>query len=98
MKKMTLLLLTVTLMLILPGCKKHADGLTPAIPDDSNPTVPTRTEVGTPMGNSVAKTIGKAGGSIASADGNAELIFPAGALEDNTSISIQSVTQTAPNG
>jgi len=98
MKKIALLLLTATLILILPGCKKLIESLTPVIPDDSTTTVPTPTEVGTLLGDPFTKTIGKTGGSIASADGNAELIFPEGALEDNTSISVQAVTQTAPNG
>jgi hypothetical protein len=98
MKKIPLLLLTLTLILILPGCKKHVEGSIPIIPDDSISTTPTQTDVGTPVGSPVTKTIGKAGGSIESADGNAELIFPADALEGNTSISIQAVTQTAPNG
>ncbi|HLA58407.1 MAG TPA: hypothetical protein VK622_06585, partial [Puia sp.] len=98
MKKIALLLLTATLILILPGCKKLIESLTPVIPDDSTTTVPTPTEVGTPLGDPFTKTIGKTGGFIASADGNAELIFPEGALEDNTSISVQAVTQTAPNG
>jgi len=100
MKKIALLLLTVTLILILPGCKKLVEGLIPTIPTDSIPTVstPTLTDVGTPVGDVITKVIGKTGGSIASADGNAELIFPADALNDNTSISIQAVTQTAPNG
>jgi len=96
MKKMTPLLLTVALVLILPGCKKHAEN--PTTPDDPLSTVPTNTAVGTPLGNTVTKTIGGAGGSIASSDGKAELTFPAGALDANTSVSIQAVTQTAPNG
>jgi hypothetical protein len=98
MKKIALLLLVVTLMLILSACKKNGGSLTPVVPHDSIPTTPTLTEAGIPTGNPVTKTIGKTGGSITSADGNAELIFPAGALGDNTSISIQAVTQTAPNG
>jgi hypothetical protein len=40
--------------------------------------------------------IGNTGGSIASADGNAELIFLMGALADNTNISVQA-TQNRTN-
>src|SRR5687768_1492972 len=42
--------------------------------------------------------IGTNGGRIASADGKLELIFPEGALEKNTSISIQPQTNTMPSG
>ncbi|MEO5942409.1 MAG: hypothetical protein ABIP30_15600 [Ferruginibacter sp.] len=41
--------------------------------------------------------IGKDGGSIQSADGKVELIFPAGALSKKTNISIQPVYNLAPN-
>jgi hypothetical protein len=92
MKKMLPLLLPVTIVLILSGCKKNTD-VTSSIPDIALPTA-----VGTPVGDSIIKTIGQSGGSIASADGNAELIFPAGALSNNTNISIQAITNNAPNG
>lgn len=74
------------------------EGLIPTIPDEPIPTEGTITDIGIPVGALVTKSIGKDGGSIASADGSAELIFPAGALNDNTTISVQAVTQTAPNG
>ena len=93
MKKMLLLLLPVTIVLILSGCKKNTNALTSSIPDIAVPTT-----VGTPVGDSTIKTIGPSGGSLASADGNAELIFPAGALSNNTNISIQAITNNAPNG
>ncbi len=93
MKKITALLLAASCLLIVPGCKKILNSINPAIPDE-----PTITAVGTPAGNIVTKVIGKSGGSIASADGNAELIFPAGALNDNASISVQAITNNAPNG
>ncbi len=92
MKKIFPLLLTVTMVLILSGCKKNID-TSPSIPD-----TPTPTAVGTPVGDSTSKTIGKNGGFLASADGKAELIFPAGALTDNTDISIQAISNNAPNG
>ncbi len=93
MKKILPLLLTGTIVLILSGCKKNIDALSSSIPDIALPTT-----VGTPVGDITSKTIGKSGGSLASADGNAELIFPAGALNDTTDISIQAITNNAPNG
>ena len=69
---------------------------------DSPDNLPDRpaavTPVGTPIGNPDTKTIGTTGGSIKSTDGRIELIFPAGALTANTTISIQPVTNTCPGG
>lgn len=56
----------------------------------------------TPKGNVFGKIasaeIGKDGGRIESADGKVELIFPQGALEKNTIISIQPESNTMPAG
>lgn len=98
MKKIMLLFSTITLLLVLPGCKKLVESLVPTIPNDSVPTVATPTDVGIPTGAVVSQTIGKTGGSIVSADGNVELIFPANALDSNTNISVQAITNNAPNG
>ena len=59
---------------------------------------PVITELGKPDGAKVEMKIGKEGGSLKSSDGKVELIFPAGALKENTSIIIQPVTNLAPNG
>lgn len=59
---------------------------------------PVVTAAGTPIGTASSATIGAAGGKIASADGLVTLDFPAGALEANTVISIQPITNTAPLG
>ncbi|HEY8733802.1 MAG TPA: hypothetical protein VIL90_04500 [Puia sp.] len=76
------------------SCKK-------ILPDDlTNPgnETPTATPIGTPLGTIATKTIGANGGSVASTDGKAELVFPAGVLTTNTDISIQAITNNAPNG
>lgn len=84
-------------VLILHACVK-------TIPDDPNNPPPgnngkpTITPVGDPAGDAITATIGADGGSITSSDGKTELIFPSGALIDNTEISIQPMTNTAPNG
>ena len=68
---------------------------------DSNPGPkgqPVVTAAGTPTGTASSATIGAAGGKIASADGLVTLDVPAGALEANTVISIQPITNTAPLG
>jgi hypothetical protein len=59
---------------------------------------PFPTPVGQPTGNAVSKQIGAAGGSLSSANGRVTLTIPAGALSANTTISIQPVENTAPNG
>lgn len=56
------------------------------------------TPVGTPVDNPVGKVIGSSGGSLVSADGKLELNIPAGALVNNTNISIQPVTNETPGG
>ena len=59
---------------------------------------PDSTAIGIPDGRLANKEIGPSGGTIMSADNRIELIFPAGALEQITLISIQPTTNFAPNG
>ena len=59
---------------------------------------PDSTGFGMPDGQLVSKEIGPAGGTIISDDGRVGLIFPADALTANTTISIQPITNLAPNG
>jgi hypothetical protein len=56
------------------------------------------TDVGTPIGTPVTKTIGAAGGTISSTDGRMDLIIPPGALSTNVAITIQSITNECPGG
>jgi hypothetical protein len=59
---------------------------------------PDSTGFGTPDGQLVSKEIGPVGGTIVSDGGRVELIFPPDALTANTNISIQPITNLAPNG
>lgn len=89
-------ILTAIIVILLYGCsKKSGPGPSPITIPQLPPVV---TPVGTTTGSPVKKTIGAAGGTILSADGRIELSFPAGALAANTDITIQPVTNTAPNG
>lgn len=51
---------------------------------------------GTPVGDAVTKTIGPAGGSLSSKDNTLQIDVPAGALNANTQISVQAVSNTLP--
>ena len=55
------------------------------------------TEKGKPDGLKAEVKIGKEGGIIQSSDGKVELIFPEGAVTKKTTVSIQPVTNLAPN-
>src|SRR5262245_2967377 len=59
---------------------------------------PDSTEIGGPDGTPVSAEIGPAGGRIKSDDGRIELIFPAGALPQTLTITIQPTTNPMPNG
>jgi hypothetical protein len=85
-----LYLFAVTMML--QFCKSSDPA--PAKPVDT----PEITEQGTPFGTTTSATIGSAGGTITSADGLVTLDIPVGALDANTTISIQPITNTAPLG
>ncbi len=61
-----------------------------ALPDSSS--------IAAPSGKLVSAEIGPAGGTISSADGEIQLIFPADALTEATKISIQSAECLLPNG
>lgn len=53
---------------------------------------------GDPQGTATTQVIDAAGGSVTSADGRITLNIPAGALGTATTVSIQPITNTTPNG
>ncbi len=57
-----------------------------------------KTDVGTPTGPPISKTIGPEGGSISMPDGRISVDVPAGAVIGNTQFSIQPITNMAING
>lgn len=59
---------------------------------------PQPSPVGTPLGAPVSATIGPEGGLLSSADGRLRLIVPAGALAEDTDLSVQEISNTAPHG
>ncbi len=94
MKKIILFIAVVLVVFSITSCKKILEG-TQMPPVNENPLP---TEVGDAAGAVVIKKIGSSGGSIASADGKIELQIPAGALNSEMEISVQPITNKAPNG
>ncbi|MBL8264853.1 hypothetical protein [Steroidobacter sp.] len=62
---------------------------------DSSDYTPEPTEVGTPIGNTVSVTIGVAGGQLTSDDGAVTVDVPAGAFDQDRTLAIQQITNTA---
>lgn len=90
MKKRTVPVMLLVAAVTLCACKKEGGGK-----PDLKPAV---TPVGTNDGTAITQTIGSAGGTIVSDDGELELIIPSGALTANTDITVQPITNNAPNG
>ncbi|MBO9636099.1 MAG: hypothetical protein J7578_23550 [Chitinophagaceae bacterium] len=76
------------------SCKK-GDAGTEALPEK---VTPFPTAIGEPVGEPQIQVIGAAGGTITSPDGRVSLAIPAGALNANTTIKIQSIENTTPQG
>lgn len=82
--KMYCAFLFITLSATCPGFTQTAQ------PDTS--TRPAITAIGQPFGGIASAKIDNKGGSLTSADGKLQIIFPEGALKKKTTISIQPVT------
>jgi hypothetical protein len=79
----------VCLFVFITGsCKKHPVG------NNQPPVSPIITGKGIAAGPMVTKTIGAAGGELATLDGKAKMIIPAGAVATNTDFAIQPITNT----
>ena len=92
MKKIKSLIALTACVIAFATCVENDPGV--VTPEDEKPEP---TMVGIPIGIPVTKTIGPAGGAISIA-GEVELIIPVGALSSDTEISIQPLTNNAPNG
>ena len=89
-----------TLLLLLAfasSCMKSNSTGTSGLPGNSDSTAAV-TDIGTPTGTPVTKTIGAGGGTIISSDGKMELDIPAGALPGDVAVTIQPITNDCPNG
>lgn len=61
-------------------------------------TRPTAASPGSPVAAPVSAQLGSPGGTVTSADGRLTVHIPAGALAQATTVSVQEITNTAPNG
>lgn len=86
--------LLLTLLLGMQACTTPDSEVNP----DTNPDKGTVTEVGKPLAAPTSKIIGAAGGAITTPDGKLTLTFPAGALDKETTVTIQPVENKAING
>jgi hypothetical protein len=93
MKKIKLLVVLAMLVMFFSTC----DEMIPSINDDPEEDKPEPTPVGFPNGLPVSKTIGP-GGGVVSIEGEVEVEIPAGAVNADTEISIQPITNNALNG
>lgn len=89
----------------LSQCKKSLDPNSVNNPGGSgSTTLPGTTDttkpsaIGTPTGPTVTQSIGASGGTITTSDGRMELDIPAGALSQNTNITIQNITNSMVTG
>ena len=87
----------VTLVLLL-SCGDDDPAGPPDDGGNNNNPEPQATAPGTPNGPASNLTIGAAGGTLASDDGNFSIDIPAGALSSDTEIIIQPITNTAWGG
>lgn len=94
-------------IMVLSSCEKPkldpvpiGGGPTQSSPTDGNTnnSVPKITAKGMVTGEQKSAMIGANGGSLESENGKLKLIIPAGALTQNTNISIQAITNNCPNG
>lgn len=84
--------------LFLVSCGGGDDGAGPGNGGNNNPPTAQPTATGTPDGPSTSQTIGASGGSVTSDDGLFTLTVPAGALNADTLVTVQPITNMAWGG
>lgn len=81
-------------LFLLVACQKQ--NAVPENNQNSGQNSGTVTAVGTPIGAKESAAIGAAGGTVSTADHRLTIEFPAGALETETTVTIQPVTNECP--
>ncbi|HVW59300.1 MAG TPA: hypothetical protein VHC48_04670, partial [Puia sp.] len=86
-------------VIIALSCTKSRTDKTPQIdPASGSADTGAITGTGAPLGDAVTKTIGTEGGSLVSDDQRLTVYIPAGAVTQAQSVSLQRITNQAPNG
>lgn len=85
-------------LLGLLSCKDQDSPLSKSREIDFSKLKPAVTPKGSPLGSVFTRVIGAAGGVVQSPDGQISIDIPAGALNANTTIGIQTITNQAPLG
>jgi hypothetical protein len=80
------------------ACQPSNDVVNPDKPVALDSLSATPTAISQPTGAPVTKTISPSGGTLATPDGKLALIFPAGAVKQETAITLQPGQNNAPNG
>ena len=88
--------MVLSIFFIGQSCKKSVSSSSSNNGQDTSKPQPTA--LGIPTGASSSKVIGANGGAVVSSDGTVELDIPAGALVNDTTISIQPITNNCPGG
>ena len=90
---MALLVLT----LLAAGCSKSGTTHDTPVPEGpAVPEVPETTPPGTPVGMAEQVVVGPEGGIVTTADDRLQLVFPAGAVQTATTVTIQPITNNCP--
>ena len=96
MKHSIYCLVTLTFIASISACNSNRFAIDPTSPE--NTPGGDVTLLGQPTGNAVSKVLGPEGGSLFTNDGTGQLVIPAGALTQATTITLQPITNQAPNG
>ncbi|OIN58489.1 hypothetical protein [Arsenicibacter rosenii] len=78
------------------SCRSETSTINPNSPE--YPREGTATDAGVGIGTAVSLVIGPEGGTITVSGGKATLVIPAGAVDKQTTFTIQPITNPAPNG
>lgn len=70
----------------------------PTFTPQALPTRSAKVPVGVPIASAVTATIGAAGGTLATGDGQLTVVVPAGAVPDGTMLSATPISNTVPGG
>lgn len=95
MKHQAYIIFSLFILIVFSSC---GDDAVTIINNDPQNGGPVQTEEGIPDGIPVTVNIGPAGGNLMAVDSTIELIIPPGALNANTDITLQPVTNNCPNG